>query len=265
MGELLIGTSGYDYPDWKGGFYPEKLARTKFLEYYSEHFNSLELNGTYYRMPTSDQMRKMIDRSGGRVRFSVKAFQDITHSLERNKYQILIFEFRKALEPLLTSNLLVCALFQFPESFHYEKEERLYLDLLLKEINDIPIVVEMRNVKWQNDQVYNALRERNTGWCITDSPFVLPDINDVWHLTSDIAYMRFHGRNSDMWYKGDNVSRYDYMYSDIELKTFVNPILELLKRARIVQLFFNNHAKSQAVVNAKKIEMLLNEMGYEIK
>ena len=260
MGELLIGTSGYDYPDWKGGFYPEKLARTRFLEYYSEHFNSLELNGTYYRMPTADQMYKMIDKSGGRVRFSVKAFQDLTHSLNRSKYQILIFEFKKALEPLLNSNLLVCALFQFPESFHYEKEERLYLDLLLKEINDVPVVVEMRNVKWQNDQVYNALRERNTGWCITDSPNLKNLLKLDYVCTSDIAYMRFHGRNSEMWYKGDNVSRYDYMYSDTELKSFVNPILELLKHTRIVQLFFNNHAKSQAVVNAKKIEMLLKEI-----
>jgi uncharacterized protein YecE (DUF72 family) len=274
MGELLIGTSGYDYPDWKGGFYPEKLARAKFLEYYSEHFNSLELNGTYYRMPTAEQMQKMIDKSGGRVRFSVKAFQDLTHAsyanayADRSKYQILIFEFKKALEPLLNSNLLVCALFQFPESFHYEKEERLYLDLLLKEIGSVPVVVEMRNNKWRNDQVYNALRERNTGWCITDSPLTAPgngdvNIEDVWRITSDIAYMRFHGRNSDMWYKGDNVSRYDYMYPDAELKTFVNPILELLKHARIVQLFFNNHAKSQAVVNAKKLEMLLKEMGKE--
>jgi uncharacterized protein YecE (DUF72 family) len=271
MGELLIGTSGYDYPDWKGGFYPDKLARTKFLEYYSEHFNSLELNGAYYRMPTPEQMRKMIDKSGGRVRFSVKAFQDLTHSsyadayAEKGNYKILIYEFKKALEPLLNSGLLVCALFQFPQSFHYEKEERLYLDLLLKEISDVPVVVEMRNAGWQNDQVYNALRERNTGWCITDSPNLKNLLKLDYVRTSDIAYMRFHGRNSEMWYKGDNVSRYDYMYSDAELRSFVNPILELLKHTGIVQLFFNNHAKSQAVVNAKKIEMLLKEIGKEIQ
>jgi uncharacterized protein YecE (DUF72 family) len=70
MGELLIGTSGYDYPEWKGGFYPENIPRAQFLEYYSTQFNSLELNGTYYRMPAPEQMRKMIDKSGGRVRTS---------------------------------------------------------------------------------------------------------------------------------------------------------------------------------------------------
>jgi uncharacterized protein YecE (DUF72 family) len=88
----------------------EKLARTRFLEYYCEHFNSCELNGTYYRMPTADQMRKMIDRSGGKIKFAVKAFQDMTHSPDKSKYQPLVFEFKKALEPLLDNNLLFCQL-----------------------------------------------------------------------------------------------------------------------------------------------------------
>jgi len=257
MGELYIGTSGYDYPEWKGLFYPEKLARTKFLEYYSTQFNSLELNGTYYRMPSASQMQNMIDRSGAKVMFTVKAFKDMTHAPDKSQYQTLVFEFKKALDPLLNNNLLLCVLIQFPESFHYDKNERLYLDMLLKEMADIPVVVEMRNIKWQNDQVYNALRGRKVGWCITDNPNVknLPKTDFI--CTSDIAYIRFHGRNAAMWYTGDNVTRYDYLYSDMELQAFVNPILDLLKHTKIVQLFFNNHAKAQATVNAKKIEMLL--------
>jgi len=258
MGDLYIGTSGYDYPEWKkAGFYPANVPRTKFLEHYSAQFNSLELNGTYYRMPSAVQMRNMTDRSGGKVKFSVKAFKDLTHALDKSKYQPLIFEFRKAIDPLIYNNLLLCVLFQFPESFHYEKEERLYLDLLLKEMTDVPIVVEMRNTKWQNEQVYNALRERNIGWCITDNPNLsnLPKLDFI--STSDIAYIRFHGRNASMWYTGDNVTRYDYQYSDMELRAFVNPVLELLKHTRIVALFFNNHAKSHATVNAKKLEILL--------
>jgi len=268
--KLLIGTSGYDYPEWKGGFYPEKLARNKFLEYYSEQFNSLELNGTFYRMPSAEQMQKMIERSQKRLRFTIKAFQGLTHAfnqgndqnppgLIKNQYMLLANEFKKAIEPLLIDNLLLCALFQFPESFHYEKEERIYLDLLLKETADIPVVIEMRNSKWQNDQVYTSLKERNVGWCITDNPDLKNLMKLDYTVTSDIAYLRFHGRNEKMWYKGDNVTRYDYFYSDEELQSFVEPIQQLLKRAKIVQLFFNNHAKSQAVINAKKIEMLLKE------
>ena len=259
MGELYIGTSGYDYPEWKGLFYPEKLARNKFLEYYAYQFNSLELNGTYYRMPTAAQMQNMIERSQKRVKFSVKAFQGLTHNYEASQYKLLVYEFKKALEPLLIDSLLLCALFQFPESFHYEKERRVYLDLLLREVSDIPVVVEMRNSKWQNDQVYDALRERHAGWCITDNPNLKNLMKLDYVSTGDIAYLRFHGRNAQMWYNGDNVTRYDYLYTDTELQEFVEPIRQLLMRARIVQLFFNNHAKSQAVINAKKIELLLKD------
>jgi len=257
MSELLIGTSGYDYPEWKGLFYPEKLARTKFLEYYATQFNSLELNGTYYRMPSASQMRRMIERSGGKVRFSVKAFQDITHAIDKSNFKALVLEFKKAIEPLMYNNLLVCALLQFPESFHYDKENRIYLDRLLPEMTDIPVVVEMRNKHWQNENVYKELLHRKVGWCITDNPQIHNLMKLDYVRTSDIAYMRFHGRNVDMWDTGDNETRYDYMYPDCELKSFVSPIVELLKNTKIVSLFFNNHAKSNATVNARKLKMLL--------
>lgn len=259
MSELLIGTSGYDYPEWKGAFYPEKTARAKFLEYYAAQFNSLELNGTYYRMPTPSQMQNMITRTSGKVKFTVKAFQDMTHNINTTACQKLAAEFKTALEPLIADNLLLCALFQFPQSYHYEPEERNYLDQLLTELKEIPIVVEMRNTKWQNEQVYNALRQRKVGWCITDNP-ALKDLPKLeYTTTSSIAYIRFHGRNAKMWYKGDNITRYDYLYTNEELKTFITPIKELLKNTKTVQLFFNNHAKSQSTINAKKIEILLKQ------
>jgi uncharacterized protein YecE (DUF72 family) len=257
MSELLIGTSGYDYPEWKGIFYPETTKRSAFLSYYATQFNSLELNGTYYKMPTPLQMQNMITRTSGKVKFTVKAFHGLTHAPDKSQFQSLLSQFKKALEPLQRASLLLCALFQFPESFHYEKDERLYLDQLLKETSDFPVVVEMRNSKWQNEQVYTTLRQRHIGWCIADNPALknLPALDYV--ITGPIAYLRFHGRNSAMWYKGDNVSRYDYLYTDNELQSFVDPIKYLLQHALIVQLFFNNHAKSQATINAKKIELLL--------
>jgi uncharacterized protein YecE (DUF72 family) len=259
MGKLLIGTSGYDYPEWKPDFYPEKTARAKFLEYYATQFNSLELNGTYYRMPTAEQMKRMIQRTAGTVQFSIKAPKEFTHIADKSRYRQLISELKTALEPLQKSNVLLCVLFQFPQSFHYGKPQRLYLDALLKEAADIPVVVELRHVKWQNDNVIQSLRERKVGWCITDNP-QLPDLPKLdFTATSDLAYFRLHGRNADLWYKGDNVTRYDYLYSDEELQTFIDPIKYLLANAAIVSIFFNNHAKSQATVNAKKLELLLRE------
>ena len=259
MSQLYIGTSGYDYPEWQGIFYPETVPREDFLRYYSEQFNSLELNYTYYKMPTPNQMFNMKKRSNGKIKFTVKATQDMTHTINQFGYQKLAHDFKTAIEPLLTDNLLLCALFQFPQSFHYKPEERKYLDLLLAELKEIPVVVEMRNTQWQNNQVYNALRQRKVGWCITDNPTIsnLPKLEYI--TTSDIAYIRFHGRNAQMWYTGDSTTRYDYFYTDTELQSFINPIKYLLQHAKIVQLFFNNHAKSQATINAKKIEILLKE------
>jgi uncharacterized protein YecE (DUF72 family) len=265
MAELYIGTCGYDYPDWKGEnlFYPKTVSRKNFLSYYATQFNSLELNGTFYNMPTAAQMQNMITRTDGKIKFTVKAFQDITHGKEKFRfipstdYLKLAYAFKKALEPLQKDNLLLCALFQFPQCFYYDEVGKQYLNNLLKELKDIPVVVEMRNIAWQKEQVYNALRQRKVGWCITDNP-ALKDLPKLeYMITNDIAYIRFHGRNKEMWYKGDNVTRYDYFYSDNELRTFVEPIKHLLKNTHIVQLFFNNHAKAQAVVNAKKLELLL--------
>jgi len=156
----------------------------------------------------------------------------------------------------------------------------------------------MRNVKRQNDQVYAALRQRKVGWCITDSPINnctvqpcgstnsahcrlnefhgmpknargvypeqqppnLPDLPKLdFTATSDLSYFRLHGRNADLWYKGDNVTRYDYLYSDSELQAFIDPIRYLLANSKVVAIFWNNHAKNQATVNAKRFEMMLRE------
>jgi len=86
----------------------------------------------------------------------------------------------------------------------------------------------------------------------------LPDLPKLdFTATSDLAYFRLHGRNADLWYKGDNVTRYDYLYSDEELQAFIDPIRYLLANSKVVAIFFNNHAKSQATVNAKRLEMML--------
>jgi uncharacterized protein YecE (DUF72 family) len=100
---------------------------------------------------------------------------------------------------------------------------------------------------------------RFLGGCIADNPEVGNLMKLEFVCTGDIAYVRFHGRNAKMWYEGDNVTRYDYLYKDYELQGFVQPIGELLQKAKIVQLSFNNHAKAHAAVNAKKIEMMINE------
>ena len=272
MAELYIGTSGYHYPkDWKGVFYPDDVKVKDFLEYYSTQFRSLELNGTYYNPPSPVQMESMKQRTGGRVKFAVKVYKDITHSPERGKEEIyykqmiedksklalLIDSHKKAMEPLQKEKLLLCTLLEFPQSFHYDDTERKYLDLVIKEFGDMPLALELRNTEWQKQQVYDGLTQRNVAWVITDNPALkdLPKLD--WVTTSDMVYFRGNGRNKAMWYKGDATTRYEWLYSDDELQGFVEPIKTLLKHAKLVVIFMNNHAKGYAAINAKKLELLL--------
>ena len=257
--KLYIGTSGWSYDDWLGVFYPTATSKNKMLEYYATQFNSVEVNMSYYNIPQAKWVENWVKQTQKQVMFTMKAHQSLTHFPDFNEYQHNAHVFKSCLEPLLKHKLLLCVLTQFPQSFHYETDERKYLDLLLKEMRDIPMVVEMRNKQWQNEQVYKELEGRKIGWCITDNPKLKDLLETQYTATSDLAYMRFHGRNAEMWYKGDNVSRYDYNYSDDELEEFINPLLMLLMNARIVQLFFNNHAKGKAAVNAKKLEYLLKQ------
>ena len=208
-------------------------------------------------MPTAAQLDSMAERSDRKMKFTIKANRAMTHEIVPETIDNTITEFKAALEPLMKDNLLLGVLLQFPESFHYDDEKRIYLDKLLKLMEEVPVIFEPRYMKWQNDNVYAGLLKRNVGWCITDNPPLknLPKLEPI--ITGKNSYIRFHGRNTEMWYTGNSETRYDYLYNDGELRAFVPIIRELLAKTLVVQIFFNNHSKAQAVINAKKLELLL--------
>ena len=112
MENILIGTSGYDYPEWKGVFYPPELKRADFLSYYATQFNALELNNTFYNMPTTDRLVSFYERSEGRLQFSIKANRLLTHEVT-SLWQNAAEEFRTALNPIFEKGNLSAVLFQF--------------------------------------------------------------------------------------------------------------------------------------------------------
>ena len=128
--DILIGTSGYDYPKWKGVFYPEDLKRKDFLAYYANQFNALELNNTFYNMPTEERLMSFYERSNGKLQFSIKANRLLTHEIDCN-WQTAADEFINAVSPLAEKDSLCAVLFQFPQSFHYTDENRIYLAKLI--------------------------------------------------------------------------------------------------------------------------------------
>ena len=269
--EILIGTSGYDYPEWKGEFYPQDLKRKDFLQFYATQFNALEVNNTFYNMPTAERLLSFNDRSSGLLKFSIKANRLLTHEIDRN-WQAAAADFLAAVAPLAEKASLCAVLFQFPQSFHYTDENRIYLAKLISFFQGLPLVVEFRHVEWIRESVLSGLEHRGTSLCFCDMPQLkaLPDGKTIKApFVGPIAYIRLHGRNADAWYSNEssqnaengNASngsfRYTYDYSDSELAEFVPVIHSAQITGKKPVVFFNNHPNGSGARNAGKLKELL--------
>jgi uncharacterized protein YecE (DUF72 family) len=212
MGKILIGTCGYHYTEWIGPVYPPGTKKDHFLPLYSEIFPTLELDYTYYQMPTASQLEGMLEKAGPELIFSVKAHETLTHRVKPESWEEEAKTYLRAIEPILKAGRLGAVLFQFPYSFHYKTQERRYLDKLLAYFKGVPQAVEFRNADWINNRVIDALRERGASLTSLDMPDLkgLPLDTDV--MTSLLAYIRLHGRNKEAWWGSDAASRYDYLY-----------------------------------------------------
>ncbi len=259
MTEILIGTSGYYYDDWKGVFYPDDLPKSGYLEFYTNHFKTVELNYTYYKLPDARQSGQMVSRSGGKIEFVVKAFRGLTHEISVDLINEILPRFIEGIAPFADSAVLAGILLQFPQSFHYTPENRIYLKSLIDGLAPLPVFVEFRGKDWLKEKVFDALRELDTGFVCVDEPD-LPSLIPPFSIsTSKFAYIRFHGRNKKNWYGTDAAKRYDYLYSEKQLREWLPRIAELKKNTEKLYVFFNNHARSQAVTNAKMLINLLKE------
>ncbi len=258
MGDLYLGTSGFSYDDWKGSFYPSKMANKDYLEFYARHFNALELNFSYYRMPTADQSRQMLSKSGERLEFVVKAHREMTHEISERSLKEAAPSFLEGISPFVSADRLGGILLQFPQSFHYNTKQRVYLKSLIESLLPNPLFVEFRQKSWLKETVYKTLREIGVGLVCVDEP-ALPSLLPPMAIhTANSAYIRFHGRNSKNWYGTDARARYDYIYADEELRAWVPKIKALSEKTKKLFIFFNNHAKAQAVTNTKMLINLLD-------
>jgi uncharacterized protein YecE (DUF72 family) len=259
MGDILIGTSGFSYDDWKGVFYPPKLAKKDFIGFYAQHFRVLELNYSYYRMPEAKHSQQMIRKSGAELEFLVKGFREMTHDISERSLSEAAPRFLQGVSPFMEAGQLGGILLQFPQSFHYIPTNRLYLKSLIELLLPCPIFLEFRQKEWLKESVYKALRELGVGFVCVDEPALpslLPPLT-IW--TSQFGYIRFHGRNSEKWYGTDAIERYDYLYNEMELKEWIPRIRTLQENTEKLFIFFNNHARAQAVTNTKMLINLIHE------
>ena len=195
---IKIGTSGFSYKDWRGVFYPEKTKPSDYLKYYAEAFDTCELNFSYYRLPDEGIFERMLEKSEGKVSFSVKAYKDITHKPECAPE--IISQFKRSLNPLRRESKLSSILFQFPFSFKDISAGKKYISRICAEFNDFPVAFEFRNRIWISDEIFSFLRGNNAGFVCVDEPQLRGLIPPVAVVLSDIAYVRFHGRNRKKWW-----------------------------------------------------------------
>lgn len=252
--QILIGTSGFSYPDWKGVFYPKDLNKEKWLEYYSKHFEFCELNFSYYRMPQEKQLEKYLDYP---LQYAIKAHKSLTH--DRIESKNARQDFAQAVEVLHGGGHLAAVLLQFPYSFAYTPPNRKYLFELLEDLSPLPLIVEFRHPIWIKESVFEWLEKKDWGISMLDSPQVSNGMPPYEKVTSEIAYLRFHGRNDANWWNGDNVSRYDYEYSRKELEDWLPRIADMANQAATTYIAFNNHARGQAIKNANQLSKILKK------
>lgn len=253
---ILIGTSGYSYEDWKGHLYPAGLKTSEMLSYYARRFPVVELNYTYYGMPRAAPMLQMTRKVPADFVFTVKAHSSMTHG---EGFQPEAFaQFREAMHPLQTAGVLGCVLAQFPWGFQRSSQNEAYLKTFRDELPGMPLVVEFRSDTWVSDETYELLRSLDLGFCCVDEPRLKGLMPPVVTATSDIGYVRFHGRNAAKWWKHEHAyERYDYLYSREELTEWVTPIQRLARLTEHTYVLFNNCHESSSSTNARDLADLL--------
>jgi uncharacterized protein YecE (DUF72 family) len=258
-GRILIGTSGYSFADWVGPFYPPGTPSSDFLRYYAAHFDVVEVNSTYYRIPHPRVLEQMERKTPAGFRFVVKVNQVMTH--ERSTAPGLVKEFLAVLEPLKAAGKYDGLLAQFPWGFQRTPANRLHLKQLREALADEPLWVEFRHASWLTPELEPGLREHHIGYCAVDEPDLPGLLPPVTMLTTEDAYVRFHGRNGQNWWGRGGGDRYDYDYKAEELREWVKKIADLAQRARSTYLFFNNCHAGQAARSAKLMQELLRQQG----
>jgi uncharacterized protein YecE (DUF72 family) len=254
---VLIGTSGYSFPDWVGPFYPPGTRAGDFLNHYARHFNAVEVNSTYYRIPHPRVLEQMERKTPDGFHFIVKLNQAMTH--ERSLEPGLYADFLAAIAPLKAAGKYDGLLAQFPWGFKRAPDGVAHLAGLRERLEGEPLFVEFRHDSWMTPDLAPRLRELGIGYCSVDEPRLRGLIPPVAMATAEDAYVRLHGRNAENWWGRGAGDRYDYDYSEEELREWLKKISELAEQARRTYLFFNNCHAGQAARNAKLMQEMLRQ------
>ena len=293
---IHVGTSGWSYPSgkgtWNGLFYPatrsKKAGTAGFdeLRFYADHFDTVEVNSTFYGQPRAEVTRGWAARTPADFQFSLKLYQKFTHpkmfkkaalkSVPGSEGPLLdllaqvtrsdIDDFRAGIEPIARAGKLGALLAQFPPSFKRSPASCDYLSRLLSVYGEYPIAVELRHSSWSDafGETLQILNEYGAAWTQIDEPkFKFSIRQNALPNVTGFYYMRLHGRNAAQWWRHDkSEDRYNYLYSHDELKEFSETAIAAKAIVKKAYLYTNNHFSAKSVVNAV---MLKAQMGEPIE
>ena len=220
-------------------FYPEKLSKSIWLEYYSKQFNTVEINNTFYRFPSEKTIEGWYNKTPDNFKLTLKANQVITHRRRFKNTQSTVNHFYSLAKIL--DEKLGCILFQIPPQKSKD------IDFLKNAVEQFDIsknnIIEFRHPSWFDEEVYDLLNEFEVGFCSVSSA----NLPDDLIVTTNITYVRFHGVGSE---------KYHYLYSDKELKKWADKLKE--SNSDHIFCYFNNDYHANAPKNAQMLQKMMD-------
>lgn len=238
---VLVGTSGWFYNHWVERFYPPDIPKSAWFSFYARHFQTVEVNSSFYRMPTAERCMSWAGKAPENFVFSVKVFRGITHLKKLSGVEELLKNFFEAITPL--KNKLGCILHQLPPSL--KKDASLLEDYLSELPRHLLHTVEFRNRSWLDDAVMELLNKHRIAYCIIS----MPGFPNFREMTADFFYIRMHG-SSEL---------YSSCYTEAELSEWASYIKATGLDYGYV--YFNNDARAYAIKNARRLIELLKKLS----
>jgi uncharacterized protein YecE (DUF72 family) len=253
---VWIATCGYSYPDWVGPVYPPGTSQPKMLSYYSRIFPLVELNFTYYRLPTPEMLARQVDKAPPGFQFLVKLPGTISHEEKADD----VAAFRQAVSVMQERNCLLGLLCQLPQAAHQTKKRWHWLEFLSEEFAGLNLAVEFRHRSWNEPLVVAKLSQAGIPLVAVD----VPNLADLYPRglvqSTPTIYVRLHSRNAENWYASDK-DRYDYNYSDAEMKEWIAELSAAERQTQQAFVLFNNCHHAQAAANAKRFRELVQSLA----
>lgn len=256
-----IGTAGWAYPHWNGIVYPK--AGVHPLEEMARHFDVVEINSSFYQALKPELVQLWIKKVAANPRFlfTAKLHQRFTHGRVLDPAEVAAF--KEGLRPLARARKLGSVLMQFPWSFRFTAENRDFFIKLRREFAEFPLAAEMRHSSWMAEEAVGTFLDYRVAFCNIDQPEYTRAMPPTAFLTSEIGYVRLHGRNPKNSLgaydrSAPRLRQHDYLYSEAELTGWAKRIEHAGRYAESIFVIFNNDAAAKSVVNALQLQQMMN-------